>query len=404
MTKQPVDRLWRNGNMATLSGDGYGTLENAALAMTNGQIVWVGSEKDLPSLDAHEEIDLAGRWVTPGLIDCHTHLVYAGNRAQEFEQRLNGASYEEISKAGGGIVSTVTATRAATKDQLIEQSLRRLDQILSEGVTTVEIKSGYGLDTETECKMLDAARTIAGMRKVSIVTTFLGAHAMPVEANGDKDAYIDQVCNEQLPAVVSRGLADAVDVFCEGIGFTYAQTKRVFEAAKTHGLPVKLHAEQLSNLQGAALVAEFGGLSADHLEFIDEAGIVAMAKAGTVGVLLPGAFYFLRDTHVPPIDLMRKHGVAMAVATDCNPGSSPLTSLLLAMNMVCTLFRMTPLEALRGATINAAKALGVDAKAGTLEVGKACDLAVWDIEHPSELSYAIGFNPLFQRIVGGQNA
>jgi len=404
MTLQSVDKLWRNANLATLSGGDYGLLEHAALAMTDGHIVWVGLEKDLPAFKAREEIDLAGRWVTPGLIDCHTHLVYAGNRAREFEQRLNGASYEEISKAGGGIVSTVTATRAASKEQLVEQSLRRLDQMLAEGVTTVEIKSGYGLDTATECKMLEAARVLAEERKVSVVTTYLGAHAMPAEANGDKDAYIDQVCNEQLPAVASKGLADAVDVFCEGIGFSRAQTQRVFDAAKSHGLPVKLHAEQLSNLHGAALVADAGGLSADHLEFVDEAGIAAMAAAGTVGVLLPGAFYFLRDTHVPPIDLMRKHGLAMAVATDCNPGSSPLTSLLLAMNMACTLFRMTPLETLRGVTLNAARALGIDAKAGSIEAGKVCDLAIWDIEHPSELSYTIGFNPLFQRIVGGQNA
>ncbi len=401
---QKVEKVWRNGNMATLAGAGYGIIEDAVLAMNDQKIVWIGPASDLPPLHAEEVIDLEGRWVTPGLIDCHTHLVYAGNRAQEFEQRLNGASYEEISKAGGGILSTVAATRAASQDDLLSQSIRRLDAILSEGVTTVEIKSGYGLDTATEVKMLEAARALGDMRAVSIVTTFLGAHALPVEAMGDKDAYIDQVCNEQLPAIAKTGLADAVDVFCEGIGFSRDQTQRVFEAAKSCGLPVKLHAEQLSNLNGAALVAEFGGLSADHLEFVDEAGIAAMSKAGTVAVMLPGAFYFLRDTHVPPIDLMRKHNVAMAVATDCNPGSSPLTSLLLAMNMACTLFRMTPLEALTGVTLNAAKAVQRSDSVGSLEIGKACDLAIWDIEHPAELSYAIGFNPLSQRIVGGRNA
>lgn len=401
---QKVDKLWRNTRLATLKGDGYGALEQAALAVTDGVISWVGLEHDMPDLIADETIDLQSRWITPGLIDCHTHLVYAGNRAPEFEQRLNGATYEEISNAGGGIVSTVAATRSATKQQLIEQSSPRLQRIMADGVTTVEIKSGYGLDTETECKMLEAARALGNANDVRIMTTFLGAHALPKEASGNKDAYIDQVCDEQLPAVAKAGLADAVDAFCEGIGFSNAQTRRVFDAARAHNLPVKLHAEQLSNLDGAALSAEFSGLSADHLEFVDEAGLEAMAKAGTVAVLLPGAFYFLRDTHVPPIDLMRKHAVAMAVATDCNPGSSPLTSLLLAMNMACTLFQMTPVEALAGTTRNGAKALGLSDTIGTLEPGKAADLAIWDIDHPAELSYAIGFNPLYQRIVGGQIA
>lgn len=402
--RQKVDRVWRNARIASLRGDGYGVVDKAALATTDGKISWLGPEAEMPGFDAPETIDLDGRWITPGLIDCHTHLVYAGNRAQEFEQRLGGATYEDISKAGGGIVSTVRATRAASKDQLIRQSLPRLDHILADGVTTIEIKSGYGLDTETECRMLEAARALGQQRRVRVRTSFLGAHALPAEAGGDKDAYIDQVCTEQLPAAAGAGLVDAVDVFCEGIGFSNEQTRRVFEAAKALGLPVKLHAEQLSNLNGAALVAEYGGLSADHLEFVDEAGIRAMAAAGTVAVLLPGAFYFLRDTHVPPLDLMRQHGLAMAVATDCNPGSSPLTSILLAMNMACTLFQMTPVEALAGVTRHAAKALGMADEIGTLEVGKACDLAIWDIEHPAELSYAIGFNPLHQRIVGGQNA
>lgn len=401
---QKVDKIWRNARLATLKGEGYGALEQAALAVTDGVITWVGPEQDMPDLVATETIDLQARWMTPGLVDCHTHLVYAGNRAPEFEQRLNGATYEEISKAGGGIVSTVAATRSASTEQLIEQSQPRLQRIMADGVTTVEIKSGYGLDTQTECKMLETARALGEKCDVRILTTFLGAHALPKEAAGNKDAYIDQVCNEQMPAVANAGLADAVDAFCEGIGFSKAQTRQVFEAAKKHNLPVKLHAEQLSNLDGAALSAEFGGLSADHLEFVDEAALKAMAKAGTVAVLLPGAFYFLRDTHVPPIKLMRKHDVAMAVATDCNPGSSPLTSLLLAMNMACTLFQMTPLEALAGTTRNGAKALGLSDKIGTLEAGKLADLAIWDIEHPAELSYAIGFNPLYQRIVGGQIA
>jgi imidazolonepropionase len=402
--RQKVDRVWRNARIASLRGDGYGVVDKAALATTDGKISWLGPQAEMPDFDLSETIDLDGRWITPGLIDCHTHLVYAGNRAQEFEQRLGGATYEEISKAGGGIVSTVRATRAASKDELIRQSLPRLDHILADGVTTIEIKSGYGLDTETECRMLEAARALGQQRRVRVRTSFLGAHALPIEAGGDKDAYIEMVCTEQLPAAARAGLVDAVDVFCEGIGFSNGQTRRVFEAAKALGLPVKLHAEQLSNLNGAALVAEYGGLSADHLEFVDEAGIRAMAAAGTVAVLLPGAFYFLCDTHVPPLDLMRKHGLAMAVATDCNPGSSPLTSILLAMNMACTLFQMTPVEALAGVTRHAAKALGMTAEIGTLEAGKACDLAIWDIEHPAELSYAIGFNPLYQRIVGGQNA
>lgn len=399
-----VDKIWRNARLATMCAgtDDYGMIENATVAALDGRIVWLGKDAEAPEFSGPPSIDLEGRWVTPGLIDCHTHLVYGGNRAVEFEQRLQGASYEEIARAGGGIVSTVRATRAASKDDLIAQSLPRLDSLLADGVTTLEIKSGYGLDTETECKMLEAARALGERRDVRIATTFLGAHALPPEANGDAEAYITSVCEEQVPAVFAAGLADAVDAFCEGIGFSNAQTRRVFEAARSYGLPVKLHAEQLSNLGGAALAAEFTALSADHLEYVDEAGVQALAQAGTVAVLLPGAFYFLRDTQVPPIDLLRKHGVAMALASDSNPGSSPMGSLLLVLNMACTLFRMTPVEALAGVTRQAAQALGLQYEIGTLEAGKACDLAIWDIEHPAELSYAIGLNRLHARVRNGQ--
>jgi imidazolonepropionase len=401
-----VDRLWTNGRVASLrEGLGaYGALELAALAAKDGRIAWVGPLADLPDLEPAETIDLDGRWVTPGLIDCHTHLVYAGDRAGEFEQRLEGASYAEIARAGGGIVSTVRATRAASEDALVAQSRARLDALMAEGVTTVEIKSGYGLDAESEVKMLRAARRLAREARVTVVTSFLGAHALPPEAGDDKEGYIDEVCLSQLPAVHGEGLADAVDGFCETIAFTPGQIRRLFEAARALGLPVKLHAEQLSNQGGAALAAEFGGLSADHLEYLDEAGVAAMAAAGTAAVLLPGAFYFLRDTQVPPIELLRRHGVAMAVASDCNPGSSPLTSLLLAMNMAATLFRLTPEEALAGVTRNAARALGLAAETGTLEAGKWCDLAIWDIERPAELSYRMGFNPLHARVWRGREA
>ncbi len=398
-----ADKIWRNARIATMEpgGPAYGAIDGGVIASQDGRIAWAGAEADAPAMSAAEVIDLDGRWITPGLVDCHTHLVYGGNRAEEFEQRLNGVSYEEISKAGGGILSTVTMTRAASQDALVGQALPRLDHLINEGVTTLEIKSGYGLTTEHECKMLRAARALADERPVRVATTFLGAHALPPEAHGDKDAYIRSVCEDQLPAVAEAGLADAVDAFCEGIGFSLEQTRHVFGAAKAAGLPVKLHAEQLSDLSGAALAAEFGALSSDHLEYASAASITAMAGAGTVAVLLPGAFYFLRDTQVPPIELMRRHGVPMAVATDCNPGSSPLTSLLLALNMACTLFRMTPEEALAGATRNAAQALGLADEVGTLTAGKACDLAIWDIDHPAELAYAIGFNPLHRRIYGG---
>ena len=400
-----VDRLWTNGRLATLrEGAGaYGALEPAALAARDGRIAWVGPLADAPNFEAAETTDLGGRWVTPGLIDCHTHLVYAGDRAGEFEQRLMGASYREIAEAGGGIVSTVRATREASEDELVGQSRRRLDALLAEGVTTVEIKSGYGLDAENEAKMLRAARRLGAEAPVRVVTTFLGAHALPPEAGDDKEGYIDEVCLSQLPAVHGEGLADAVDGFCETIAFAPHQIRRVFEAAQALGLPVKLHAEQLSNQGGAALAAEFGALSADHLEYLDEAGVAAMAAAGTAAVLLPGAFYFLRDTQVPPIELLRRHGVPMAVASDCNPGSSPLTSLLLAMNMAATLFRLTPEEALAGVTRNAARALGLGVETGTLEAGKWCDFAVWDIERPAELTYRMGFNPLHARVWRGRD-
>jgi imidazolonepropionase len=396
-----VDTIWRNARLATMSNGArdYGVVEDGMIAAQDGRIAWVGRETEAPRFDAVRVHDLEGRWVTPGLVDCHTHLVYGGNRAVEFEQRLQGATYEEISRAGGGIVSTVKATREASIEELINQALPRLDSLMADGVTTIEIKSGYGLNAETELKMLRTARFLAEDRNINVVTTFLGAHALPPEADGDADAYINEVCEEQLPAVA--GVADAVDAFCEGIGFSAEQTRRVFEAAHAHGLPVKLHAEQLSNLHGAALAAEFRALSADHLEFVDEAGVTAMAGAGTVAVLLPGAFYFLRDTNVPPIDMFRQHGVPMALASDSNPGSSPMGSLLLALNMACTLFRLTPVEALAGVTCFGAAALGRNTDTGSLETGKACDLAVWDIEHPAELSYAIGLNRLFMRVRNG---
>jgi len=397
--------LWRNARLARLAGGpGLDTVEHGAVAARNGRIVFAGPEAELPADLAGRAAgvtDCEGRWITPGLIDCHTHLVFGGDRAREFELRLAGASYEEIARAGGGIVSTVAATRAASTEALVASALPRLDHLLAEGVTTVEIKSGYGLDTATECNMLRAARRLGAERPVHIATSFLGAHALPVEAAGDKDGYIDLVCREMLPAIAAGGLADAVDGFCEGIAFSPEQIARVFDAAKAAGLPVKLHADQLSNLHGAKLAADHGALSADHLEYTDEEGAAAMAAAGTVAVVLPGAFYFLRETQRPPIDAFRRHGTTMAIATDCNPGSSPLTSPLLAMNMAATLFRLTVDECLAGFTRNAAKALGRLDETGTLEAGKYCDLAIWDIERPAELVYRLGFNPLYKRIWRG---
>ncbi len=396
-------QLLINLNLASMvAGTGaYGLVEDAAIAVDDGRIAWCGSHDSVPPQYAGwQRQDLAGRLVTPALIDCHTHIVFGGNRAREFEMRLEGATYEEVARAGGGIVSTVSATRSATERELLNSALPRIDAQLSEGVSAIEVKSGYGLDIETELTMLRVARAIEQHRPVRVKTSFLGAHAVPAEYQGRADAYIDDVCIPALEKAHAEGLVDAVDGFCEGIAFMSAQIERVFEKADELCLPVKLHAEQLSNLGGAKLAASHGALSADHLEYLDETGVKAMADAGTVAVILPGAFYTLRETQMPPIDLFRKHKVAMAVATDCNPGSSPMTSLLLTMNMACTLFRMTPEEALAGATRNAARALGLD-DTGTVEAGKRADLAVWDVEHPSELAYRIGFNPLHSRIFAG---
>ena len=399
------DTLWRNARLATMAaGSGpMGLIDRGAVAAQDGRIVFVGPEADLPSsVQAKHVVDCDGRLITPGLIDCHTHLVHGGNRAHEFEMRLAGASYEEIARAGGGIISTVRATREASEADLVAGALPRLDHLIAEGVTTVEIKSGYGLDRDAELRCLRAARALEAKRDIAVMTTFLGAHALPPEAKGDKDRYIDLVCTDMLPAVAREKLADAVDAFCEGIAFSPAQTARVFDAAKKLGIPVKLHADQLSNFGGAALAARYGALSADHLEHTDEAGVQALAQTGTVAVLLPGAFYMLRETHKPSVELFRKHGVAMALATDCNPGTSPLTSILLTMNMGATLFRMTIDECLLGVTRHAARALGLAQSVGTLEPGKFCDLVIWNVERPAELVYRIGFNPLHARIRRGQ--
>ena len=399
-------RVWLDARLATMApgAPGLGIVERGAVATRGGRIVYAGPQDELPThLSARAEtIRCEGRWITPGLIDCHTHLVHAGNRAGEFEMRLRGASYEEVARAGGGIVSSVKALRAASEDELVQQSLPRLDALIAEGVTTVEIKSGYGLDLANERKSLRAAGRMGVARRVTVRRTFLGAHALPLEAAGDKARYIETVVNQMLPALADENLIDAVDAFCEGIAFSPGQIAEVFTAARARGLPVKLHADQLSNLHGAALAARFRALSADHLEHTDEDGVAAMARVGTTAVILPGAYYFLRETKAPPIDLFRKHHVPMAVATDCNPGTSPMTSLLLAMNMAATLFRMNVEECLAGVTREAARALGLAAEVGTLEVGKSADLAIWDIEAPAELVYRLGFNPLHRRIWKGQ--
>jgi imidazolonepropionase len=403
-TSTPRTRFWRNASLATMAGDaGIGIVAEGAVLVRGERIVYAGAERSAPA-DAYagEVIDCDGRWITPGLIDCHTHLVHAGHRADEFEQRLRGVTYAEIAAAGGGILSTLRATRAATPEALLAQTLPRLDALIAEGVTTIEVKSGYGLDFANERKMLEVARSLATRRRIGVKTTFLGAHALPPEAGGDRDAYIDEVLGRMLPAFAADGLVDAVDGFCESIAFTPAQIARVFAAAEALGLPVKLHADQLTNLQGAALAASHNAMSADHLEHADEAGVLAMARAGTVAVLLPGAYYFLRDTHLPPIGLLRSHGVRMAVATDSNPGTSPLTSLLLAMNMAATQFRLTVAECLAGTTREAARALRVDRETGSLEAGKYADLAIWSIGSPSELVYRMGFNPLHERVWRGQ--
>ena len=406
MGKSMTTTIFINCRIATLQHGvvPYGLIEDAAMVLRGDLISWVGPRADLPAkFSSAKHYDLEGSLITPALIDCHTHVVFAGNRAQEFEMRLNGASYEEVARAGGGIISTVTATRQASADALLTQVLPRVDAMIAEGVTLIEVKSGYGLDQETELRMLRAARRIEQVRDVRIVTTFLGAHATPPEYSGQEDLYIHDVCIPTLRAAHAEGLVDAVDAFCEGIAFDTAQVARVYDAARALGLPVKIHAEQLSNLGGVKLAASYGALSADHIEYVDEDGIKAMSQANMTAVVLPGAFYTLHETQRPPIDLLRKHDVPMAVATDANPGSSPMTSLLLAMNMACTLFRLTPEEALAGVTRNAARALGIK-DSGIIASGLRADLAVWNVSHPSELAYHIGFNPLKQRIFGGAYA
>ena len=390
MARPLFDQLWTNARIATMQGSDLGLIEQGAIASLDDRITWIGNARDAPVASATIVHDCAGTLMTPGLIDCHTHLVFAGNRAQEFEMRLQGASYEAIANAGGGILSTVCATREVTESELLRQSEPRLQALMSEGVTTIEIKSGYGLDLASEQKMLRVARELGRRNAISVVTTFLGAHAVPPEFAGNADAYIDFVCREMLPAIANEKLADAVDVFCDHIGFTPAQTQRIFAAAARAGLPIKLHAEQLSNQHGAALAAEFGALSADHLEYLDDAGVAAMAKAGTVAVLLPGAFYVLRETRLPPIDAIRKSRVAIAVASDLNPGTSPIISLQANMHLACTLFRLTPTEVLRGVTVNAARALGLQHDRGTLAVGQRADWCVWGVSSPAELCYWMG--------------
>ncbi|PID35481.1 MAG: imidazolonepropionase [Rhodobacterales bacterium] len=396
--------LLKNATLIPLTTPGtYAPIEDGALVLEGEHIIWAGALADLPepftNLPAE---DLGGRLVTPALIDCHTHIVAGGNRAREFEMRLEGASYEEIARAGGGIISTVKATRAASEEALLADALPRVDALIAEGTALIEIKSGYGLDRDTELRMLRVARRVAEVRPIRVRTTFLGAHAVPPEYTGRADAYLDEVCIPTLRAAHAQGLVDAVDGFCEGIAFLPDQIAHVFDVARELGLPVKLHAEQLSNLGGAKLAASYGALSADHIEYLDEDGVAAMAEAGTVATILPGAFYTLRETQAPPIEALRQQGVPMALATDANPGSSPLTSLLLTMNMGCTLFRMTPEEALAGVTRNAARALGLD-DCGMIAPGKRADLAVWNARHPAELAYRIGFNPIYKRIFGGRS-
>jgi imidazolonepropionase len=398
------DRIWHHCRLATLSPGrpGLGTVDNGLIAARDGKIVFAGAKDDAPSaLDAKEKTDCGGRWITPGLIDCHTHLVYGGNRAREFEQRLAGASYEEIARAGGGIVSTVKATRQARVEDLAASARPRAEALMTEGATTIEIKSGYGLELGAERRQLQAARMLGEQLPVIVRTTFLGAHTIPPEMKDRRSDYIDSVCNEMMRAFAAEKLADAVDAFCESIALTPEETARVFSAARELGLPIRLHADQLSNLHGAALAAKFGALSADHLEYTDEAGVVAMKATGTVAVVLPGAFYFIREKQAPPIEHMRRHGVPIALATDSNPGTSPLTSLLLTMNMGATLFRLTVEECIAAVTREAARALGLFNETGSLDAGKRCDLAIWDIEQPAELVYRMGFNPLHARIWHG---
>ena len=414
-----VDSLWLGAHLATMArppgnpdrpdgqdrGEPYGAIRNGALAVTGSSLAWVGRSADLPKgarARAGEVRDLGGGWVTPGLVDCHTHLVYAGDRAAEFELRLKGATYAQIAAQGGGILSTVVATRAASAQELLEESGRRLESMIAEGATTVEIKSGYGLDLATELKMLEVIRSLSRRYPVNLHPTFLGAHALPPEYKNRSDDYVDLVCSEMLPAVAGSGLATAVDAFCETIGFSLDQTRRIFQAARGLNLPVKLHAEQLSDLGGAALAAEYGALSADHLEYLSWGGVRALARSGTTAVLLPGAFYFLGEKKLPPVDGLRAQGVNLALATDSNPGSSPTTSPLLILNMACTLFRLTPEEALAGMTRNGALALGVEDQKGALEPGKAADFVVWSISRPAELAYYFGFNPCRLVVRGGK--
>jgi len=394
--------LLRNARIATMEGpQGYGLIEAGALILSGGQIAWVGPETALPAGYAGPEEDLQGRLVTPALIDCHTHIVHGGHRAAEFEMRLNGASYQEIARAGGGIVSTVQATRSAPEETLLARALRFADALVAEGAAVIEVKSGYGLDLETELKMLRVARQIERARPVRVRTSFLGAHAVPEDYKDHTQAYLEEVCLPALEAAQAEGLVDAVDGFCEGIAFSPDEIALVFDLARALGLPVKLHAEQLSHSGGTALAARYGALSADHVEYATEADARALAQAGSVAVLLPGAFYTLHETQAPPVAAFRDHGVPIALATDCNPGSSPMASLLLAMNMGCTLFGMTPDEALAGVTRHAARALGLT-DCGVIRPGTRADLAIWEADHPAELAYRIGFNPLYRRIFGGE--
>ncbi|MBW3532465.1 imidazolonepropionase [Shewanella sp. NKUCC06_TVS] len=401
------DQVWIDVNLATMDPSvsaPYGAIANAAIAVKDGKIAWLGPRSELPAFDVLSIPVYRGKggWITPGLIDAHTHLIFAGNRANEFELRLQGASYEEIARAGGGIISTVKACREADEAELFELGRQRLNALAKEGVTTVEIKSGYGLDTETELKILRVARELGKHHHVDVKTTFLGAHAIPPEYKDNSDGYVDLIINKMLPAVIAENLADAVDVFCENIAFNLEQTERVLSAAKAAGLEIKLHAEQLTNMGGSALAARLGAKSVDHIEYLDEAGVKALSESGTCAVLLPGAFYFLRETQKPPIDLLRQYGVPMVLASDFNPGSSPICSTLLMLNMGCTLFRLTPEEALTGLTLNAAKALGIEDTVGSLVVGKQADFCLWDIATPAQLAYSYGVNPCKDVVKNGK--
>ena len=402
-TPMKLDSLWRGAHIATMKDGLYSVIENAAIGVVGGRIVWIGEAQELPNYDTQNEHDLGGGWITPGLIDCHTHLVFGGNRAGEFEQRLNGVSYQEIAKQGGGIASSVKATRDASEVELIASASRRLKSLIADGVTTVEIKSGYGLSLDSELKMLSVATELGKQFPVTVKRTCLAAHAMPPEYD-DKDAYIDYLCDTVLPKVAELGVADAVDAFCEGIAFSTEQVARYFKTAESLGLPVKIHAEQLSSLGGTSMASSFKALSADHIEFIEESDVKAMAESDTVAVLLPGAFFTLKETQRPPIALLRQYGVPMAIATDANPGTSPALSLRLMMNMACTLFALTPEESLAGATIHAAKALGIADTHGSLEIGKVADFVCWDVESPGELSYWLGGNLVKNRIYEGKSS